>query len=114
MHMGFSEVGSAGDLASCPARRGQQRSLRSIRHDLSWAFGALARASQPGMSVVGGLLGRGLVPSPVRGADVLAGAGVPLLSASTTSPQSASSRTMPGPGRRSGHERRRAAGRIPR
>jgi hypothetical protein len=57
-------------LASWPARQGQQRSLRKMRQDLSW-HGRLAGGAEPGVSLVGVLLRGGLVPAPVRGADVL-------------------------------------------
>ncbi len=49
-------------LAGCPARQGQQRSLRKMCRDLSWAL-ALAGSAQPGMSTVGGFLRGGLVTS---------------------------------------------------
>jgi len=44
-------------LASCPARQGQQRSLRKMRQDLSWALarspGARSQMQIPGVTFGG-------------------------------------------------------------
>lgn len=58
-------------LASCPARQGQQRSLRRIRQNLSLGIGTFAGSTQPGMGPVGLLLRGGLIPPPVRCADIV-------------------------------------------
>jgi hypothetical protein len=62
-------------LASCPARHGQQRSLRRMRQALSWAL-----ARPPGTVAGRGHgwrpLRGGLAASPVRNADMGTGTGV--------------------------------------
>jgi hypothetical protein len=57
-------------IAFASSRQGQQRSLRRMRQDLSWALGAFSRGAQPGMRAVGpslcekGVRAFGLSPGP--------------------------------------------------
>jgi hypothetical protein len=64
-------------LARCPARHGQ-RSFRRMCQVFSWAM-ARSPADRSCVRAVGLFLRGGLIPSPVRGKDVVTGAVVALV-----------------------------------
>ena len=65
-------------LASCPARQGQQRSLRRMCQVFELGVGPLGRGAQLGVGAVGGLLRGWFVPPPVGGEHRFSSADVAL------------------------------------
>jgi hypothetical protein len=98
-------------LASCPARQGQQRSLRTMCQVLSWALARSGRGAELGVSPVGRLLRGGLVPPPVGSDHRLPGADISLVGehdlpgrgqAAHNAPDPPGGQVMDGTGQRSG------------
>src|ERR1700735_3009917 len=73
---GLEDVDGFGDLAGVP---GAAAEFAQDAPGLELGVGAFAGGAQLGVGGVGGFPGGGLVPAPVRGEDVLAGADVALI-----------------------------------